>query len=70
MTNPENHAAFSREMGYATSNKEELKLLSPDVKGDIVSTPETLKQIVNLDADWLEKYRASTLDRWNKWLSA
>jgi mannopine transport system substrate-binding protein len=70
MANPEAHAAFAREMGYATSNKESLSLLSEEVKKDLVSNPETLQQIINLDADWLEKHRASTLDRWNKWLSA
>ena len=69
MSNPENHAAFSREMGYTTSNKASQALLTDDEKKDLISSPETLRQIINLDADWLEKYRASTLDRWNKWLS-
>lgn len=70
MANPENHAAFSREMGYTTSNKASQALLTEEEKKDLISSPETLKQIINLDADWLEKNRAATLDRWNKWLSA
>ena len=70
MTNPENHAGFAREIGYTTSNKASSALLNEEEKKDLVSSPETLRQIINLDADWLEKHRASTLDRWNKWLSA
>lgn len=69
MTNPEAHAAFSREMGYTTSNKAAAALLSAEERKELISTPETLAKIISLDADWLEKYRASTLERWNKWIS-
>lgn len=70
MTNPEAHAAFSREMGYTTSNLASAGLLSADEKQELISSPEVLRQIILVDADWLEKNRAPVLDRWNKWLSA
>ena len=70
MTNPENHAAFSREQGYATSNRASPGLLSDEEKKDLVSTPEALAGLVRIDASWVEANRAATLDRWNKWLAS
>ena len=70
MTNPEAHAAFSREMGYATSNKGGLALLPPETSNELVSTPEALAGLVRMDANWVEANRAATLDRWNRWIAA
>ncbi len=70
MTNPEAHAAFSREMGYMTPNRAAAALLSPEEKRLLVASPETYKQIIHLDAAWLEAHRAEGLERWNRWISA
>ena len=39
MANPENHAAFSREMGYATSNKAAGAMLSDAEKAELGAVP-------------------------------
>ena len=70
MANPEAHAAFGREEGYTTSNLASQKLLSPEEKKDLISSPEMLAGIIRVDSDWLAKNRASTLDRWNAWVAA
>lgn len=70
MGNPENHAAFSREMGYSTSNKKGQELLTEEEKAELGAKPEIVEQIIIPDADWLEKNRAMALERWNRWLSA
>lgn len=70
MSNPEAHANFSREMGYATSNKDGLALLPAEVRNDLVATPQALAGLVRMNADWVEANRAATLDRWNRWLAA
>ena len=70
MTNPTNHVAFSREMGYATSNKAAGTMLTEAEKADLGAVPAILNQIISPDADWLEKNRAAALERWNRWISA
>ncbi len=70
MGNPENHAAFSRQMGYATSNKAGQALLNAEEKNELGASPEIVEQIIVPDADWLEQNRAAALERWNRWLSA
>ena len=70
MTNPQSHAAFAREMGYATTNRESLSLLSPDLQHELVSSPALLAQMVAIDGAWVEANRTSTLDRWNSWLAS
>ena len=70
MTNPANHAAFSREMGYATSNKASGALLTDAEKTELGAVPAITSQIISPDADWLEKNRAAALERWNRWISA
>ena len=65
MTNPENHAAFSREIGYLTTNEEARSLLSPEKQAELVPEGET----VDIDAAWVEENRESALERWNTWLS-
>ena len=70
MTNPENHVAFSREMGYGTSNKASGALLTDAEKAEFGAVPAIQSQVISPDADWLEKNRAAALDRWNKWISA
>ena len=69
MTNPENHAGFMREMGYATTNQAALALLSPSERHELVATPEALAQLARIDGAWVEANRAATLNRWNDWLS-
>ncbi len=70
MSNPEAHGAFSREMGYTTSSRAGQALLTPAEKQELGADPATAQQIISPNADWLEQYRASTLERWNKWISA
>jgi mannopine transport system substrate-binding protein len=70
VTNPEAHAAFAREMGYSTSSRQGQALLPPELKQELGADPATFNQIIVPDADWLEQHRASTLDRWNQWISA
>lgn len=70
MGNPENHAAFSREMGYSTPNMKGQDLLSDAEKAELGARPAIVEQIIIPDADWLEKNRGMALERWNRWLSA
>lgn len=70
VTNPENHAAFSREMGYTTSSRAAAALLNAEEKKELISSDEVLKQIISPDAKWLQANRAAALERWNKWLAA
>jgi mannopine transport system substrate-binding protein len=70
MRNPEAHAAFGREMGYATSSQAAQALLTAEEKADLVATPETFAKIIHIDAAWLAANRAPALERWNRWISA
>lgn len=70
MQNPEAHAGFSREMGYATSSRVGHPLLSEEEKRDLVVNPESFAQIINLDAEWLEANRVRATERWNRWIAA
>jgi hypothetical protein len=70
MRNPEAHAAFGREMGYATSSRAAQSILTAEEKADLVATPETFAKIIHIDAAWLAANRASALERWNRWISA
>lgn len=70
MSNSEAHAAFGREMGYATSNRAAASLLTPEERKELISSPEQVQGLVVLDAAWLEANRASSLDRWNRWLAS
>ena len=70
MANPEHHAAFSKEMGYATSNQASHALLTPEEKKELISTPEKLAGIIRVESAWLNTNRATILNRWNAWVSA
>ena len=70
MSDPAHHAAFSKEMGYTTSNLASHALLSPDEKKELISTPEMLAGIIKVDAVWLNANRAIMLNRWNAWVSS
>ena len=70
MANPQNHAAFAREMGYATTNRESLSLLSPDLQHKLVSSPAMLARMASIDGAWVEANRTITLERWNRWLAS
>lgn len=69
MGNPENHAGFARDMGYATTNQASLALMTPAMRHDLVSSPSMLTQMAGIDGDWVEANRTATLERWNKWLA-
>lgn len=69
MTNPDSHAAFAREMGYATTNKAGLEQLGPSEQHELVSNPAVLSKLAKIDGAWVEAHRAETLERWNKWLA-
>ena len=69
LANPESHAAFAREMGYATTSKAGLELLNPAEKRELVSSPAVLDKLARIDGAWVEANRNATLDRWNKWLA-
>lgn len=69
MDNPQSHAAFAREIGYATTNQAGLGLLDAAEQHEVVSTPTMLAQLARIDGAWVEANRAATLDRWNKWLA-
>lgn len=69
MANPEAHAAFSREMGYATPNKAGQALLSPEMREKVAATPEAMQRFVHIDPNWLAENRSAVIERWNKWIS-
>ena len=69
LSQPEHAAAFSREMGYTTPNMQSATLLTPEERQDLITTPETLAKIVQMDPAWVIENRARTLDRWNRWIS-
>ena len=70
MGNPQAHAAFAREMGYATTNRAGLALLNPAEQRELVSSPAMLAGMAGIDGDWVEANRAAVLDRWNRWLAS
>ncbi len=70
LDNPANHAAFAREMGYATTSKAGLGLLNPAEQHELISSPAMLAGLAQIDGAWVEANRTATLDRWNLWLSS
>lgn len=70
MSEPGQHAAFSREMGYTTSNLASHDLLSQAERKELISSPEMLAGIIKVDATWLNANRADMLGRWNAWVSS
>lgn len=70
MANPEAHAAFAREMGYATTNKAGLALLGPGEKHELVSDAAMMSKLAQIDGNWVEAHRTEMLDRWNRWLAS
>ena len=65
MDHPTAHAAFAREMGYATTSKAGLALLDAAEQRELGSAA----RIARIDGAWVEANRAATLARWNTWLS-
>ena len=45
-------------------------LLTADEQRDLITTPEALAKIVQMDPAWVIENRARTLDRWNRWISS
>ena len=70
MANPQNHAGFAREMGYATTSRDGLALLGPGEKHELVSSPAVLSQMASIDGNWVEANGKATLERWNSWLAS
>jgi mannopine transport system substrate-binding protein len=70
LENPEQHAAFAREMGYTTPSRAGQALLDPQDKRDLVASPETFDKIIHIDPVWLAANRAPALERWNRWIAA
>lgn len=70
MANPEQHAGFARDTGYATSSKPSQALLATEDRADLVADPERLAGIVTIDYDWLAAHRADVLNRFNAWVAA
>ena len=70
LSQPELAASFSREMGYTLPNPKAAALLTEDERRDLITTPETLAKIVQMDPAWVIENRARTLDRWNRWISS
>ena len=70
LSEPELAAAFSREMGYALPNPRAALLLTEQERRDLITTPETMAEIVHMDPAWIIQNRASTIDRWNRWISS
>ena len=70
MANPENHARFAHEIGYATPNKASSGLMPADEKKELVTTADEMSNIISVDANWLAANRTKALDRWTAWVSA
>lgn len=70
VANPDQGAAFTREMGYSTPNLAGQAMLTPEQKSDLVSDPATFRQIIQMDPAWIEANRSAGLERWNKWVSS
>ena len=70
LSQPALAASFSRQMGYTTPSPRAATLLTSDEQRDLITTPETLAKIVQMDPDWVIENRAKTLDRWNRWISS
>ena len=67
---PELSVGFARDMGYATPNLRATAMLTPEEREDLITTPERMAQIVQMDPAWVVANRDKTLERWNKWISA
>lgn len=70
LSQPTLEANFSREMGYATPNMKAAALLTEQEREDLITSPETMAKIIQMDPDWVAENRARTLDRWNTWISS
>ncbi|MGI4941875.1 MAG: ABC transporter substrate-binding protein [Janthinobacterium lividum] len=63
-------ANFSREMGYTTPDMAATALLTPEEKGELITTPQTMAKIIQMDPAWVSANRARTLERWSTWISS
>jgi len=55
---------------HTTPNPKAAALLTPEERRDLITTPETLAKIIQMDSAWVSENRGRTLDRWNKWMSS
>ena len=67
--NPELSVRFSRDIGYTTPNLRAMDLLTQDERNDLITTPERVAKIIQMDPDWVSANRDKTLERWNRWIA-
>ena len=70
MTQPEAHARFAHEMGYATSNAAAGALLDPADQDDLLSTPAKLGSVIRVDYAWLADHRSAVINRFQSWVAS
>jgi mannopine transport system substrate-binding protein len=66
----EGGAGFGRDVGYATPNLAAAGLMTPDEKQSLITTPEIMGKLIDMDPAWVQQNRARTLERWKEWISA
>jgi mannopine transport system substrate-binding protein len=66
----EGGAGFARDVGYATPNTGAAALMTPEEKQALITTPEIMGQLIDMDPAWVQQNRARTLERWKQWISA
>jgi len=69
ISNPEAHAAFSKEINYDTLNKKARELLSPAEAKLRATDPSNWASMPETDYSWVEAHRTEILDRWNAWIA-
>ncbi|MDK1378280.1 MULTISPECIES: extracellular solute-binding protein [unclassified Sinorhizobium] len=67
-TRPEAHAAFIKEMFYATPNKRAQEHLDPAFASTLVTAPENFSKVIKFDPDWLASHRDEVIKRWTAWI--
>ena len=66
----EGGAGFARDVGYATPNMASAGLMTAAEKEELITTPEIMGQLIDMDPAWVQANRARTLERWKEWISA
>lgn len=66
----EGGAGFARDVGYATPNMAAATLMTPAERSELITTPEIMAKLIDMDPAWVQQNRARTLERWKEWISA
>jgi mannopine transport system substrate-binding protein len=66
----EGGAGFARDVGYATPNMAAAALMTPAEKSELITTPEIMAKLIDMEPAWVQQNRARTLERWKEWISA